>query len=63
MSWISSKKRKKEFNFTTMIPQVNLFSLVFLEETEDTKKPFRNYLTFSTQWNVDEIFRLKFHLG
>ena len=36
----------KEFDFTTMIPQVDLFSFVFLEEIEDTKKPFRNYLTF-----------------
>ena len=32
----------KEFDFTTMIPQVDLF----LEEVKDTKKPFRNYLTF-----------------
>ena len=43
----SPKKRMKKFNFTTMIPQVDLFSFVFLEEIEDTKKTFRNYLTFS----------------
>ena len=37
-----------EFYFTTMKPQVDLFSFVFLEEIEDTKKTFRNYLTFTT---------------
>ena len=47
MSSISSKKRTKEFDFTTMIPQIE-FSFVFLEEMEDTKKPFQNYLTFSS---------------
>ena len=46
VSWISSKKRTKIFDFTTMIPQVDLFSFVFLEEIKDTKKPFRHYLTF-----------------
>ena len=35
MSSISSKKRMKEFNFTTMIPQ--LVFIRFLEEIEDTK--------------------------
>ena len=29
MSSISSKKRMKEFNFTTMIPQVTCFCLFF----------------------------------
>ena len=29
-----------------MIPQVVLFSVRSLEEIEDTKKTFRNYLTF-----------------
>ena len=38
----STKKRTKKFDFTTMIPQVDLFSFVFLEEFEDTKKTFRN---------------------
>ena len=38
----SSKKRTKRFDLTTMIPQVDLFSFVFLEEFEDTKKTFRN---------------------
>ena len=37
MSSISSIKRMKEFDFTTMIPQVDLFSFVFLEEIADTK--------------------------
>jgi hypothetical protein len=39
---VSSKKQSNEFNFTTMIPQADLFSFVFLEEIEDTKKTFRN---------------------
>ena len=38
----SSKKRTNEFNFTTM----RLVFVRFLEEIEDTKKTFRNYLTF-----------------
>ena len=46
VSSISSKKRTKEFDFTTMIPQVDLFLFVFLEEIKDTKKPFWNYWTF-----------------
>ena len=37
----SSQKRTNEFNFTTMI----LVFVRFLEEIEDIKKPFRNYLT------------------
>ena len=36
------KKRTKDFNFTTMIPQVDLFLFIFLEEIEDTKKSFQN---------------------
>ena len=35
MSSISSKTRTKEFDFTTVVPQVR-----FLEEIEDTKKHF-----------------------
>ena len=35
---VSSKKRTKEFNFTTM----RLIFVCFLEEIEDTKKTFRN---------------------
>ena len=38
----SPKNRTKKFDFTTMIPQVDLFSFVFLGEIEDTKKTFRN---------------------
>ena len=34
----SPKKRTKKFEFTTMIPQVDLFSFLFLEEIKDTKK-------------------------
>ena len=36
----SSKKRMKKFNLTTMIPQIDLFSFIFLEEFEETKKTF-----------------------
>ena len=39
----SSKKRTNEFVFTTM----RRVFVRFLEEIEDTKKTFRNYLTFS----------------
>ena len=38
MSLISSKKRMKEFDFTTMIPQIDLFSFVFCR-TSKTSKP------------------------
>ena len=44
----SSKKRTNEFDFTTM----QLVFVRFLEEIEDTKKTFRNYLTFRS---LDEI--------
>ena len=50
----SSKNWKNEFDFTTMIPQVNLFSFVFLEEIEDTKKTFPNELTFSTVFVISK---------
>ena len=39
-----SKKQTNEFVFTTM----RRVFVCFLEEIEDTKKTFRNYLTFST---------------
>ena len=35
VSSVSYKKQTKEFDFTTMIPQVDLFSFVFLEEIDD----------------------------
>ena len=38
---ILTKKRMNEFNFTTMISQVDFFCS-FFEEIEDTKKTFRN---------------------
>ena len=46
MSSISSKKRTKEFDFTTMIPQIDLFLFVFWRKSKTRKKPFRSYLTF-----------------
>ena len=39
----SSKKRTNEFVFTTM----RRVFVCFLEEIEDSKKTFRNYLTFT----------------
>ena len=36
----SSKNRTQKFDLTTMIPQVDLFSFVFLKDFEDTKKTF-----------------------
>jgi hypothetical protein len=39
----SSKKQTNEFVFTSM----RHFFAPFLEEIEDSKKAFRNYLTFS----------------
>ena len=40
MSSISSKKRTKEFDFTTMIPQVDLFSFVFWRKSRTPKNHF-----------------------
>ena len=40
---VSSKKRMNKFDFTTC----RLVFIRFLEEIEDIKKTFRNYLTFS----------------
>ena len=37
----SPKKRTKKIDFTTMVPQVELFSS-FFERIEDTKKTFKN---------------------
>ena len=37
MSSISLKKRTKEFDFTTMIPQVDLFSFVFWRKSNTQK--------------------------
>jgi len=42
----SSKKRTNEFVYTTTM-QRSVF-VRFLEDIEDTKKTFRNYLTFKT---------------
>ena len=39
----SSKKRTNEFVFTSM----RCVFILFLEEIEDSKKAFRNYLTFN----------------
>ena len=58
----SSKKRTNErirFYCLTVL-KTNLF-VRFLEESEDTKKLFRNYLTFNTvdgeiiSWNVEKV--------
>ena len=45
----SSKKRTNEFGFFCLtVLKTNLF-VRFLEESENTKKSFRNYLTFTYQ--------------
>ena len=36
----SPKKQRKKFNFTTMIPEVELFSFVFLGELKTPKRRF-----------------------
>ena len=36
----SPKKRTKKFDFTTMIPQVDLFSFVFWEKLKTPKRHF-----------------------
>ena len=46
------QKRTKKFDLTNMsylYAQVDLISLIFLEEIEDTKKTYRNQLTFSSR--------------
>ena len=40
MSSISSKKRTKEFDFTIMIPQIDLFSFVFWRKFEEFLRTF-----------------------
>ena len=40
MSSISSKKRTKEFDFTTMIPQIDMFSFVFWRKSKTPKNHF-----------------------
>ena len=42
----SPKKRMEKFNFTTMVPQVELFSFVW-GKLKRPKKTFRNILTFT----------------
>ena len=49
----SSKKRTNEFVFTTM----RRVFVRFLEEIEDTKKTFRNYLTFRLDLYVCQVSR------
>ena len=46
---ISSKKRTKEFDYYYDTSSRLVF-VCFSEEIEDTKKPFRNYLTFKKQF-------------
>ena len=38
---ISSKKRTKELDFTTMIPQIDLFSFVFWRKSKTPKNHFK----------------------
>ena len=39
---ISPRKQTKEFDFTTMVPQVEIVLVRFLKELKTTKKTFRN---------------------
>ena len=55
---ILPKKQANKLNFTVMIPQFDLFSFIFLEEIEDTKKTFRNYLTFVTKEGNQTILKI-----
>ena len=43
----SPKKRTKKFDFTTIVPQVELFSFVFWENLRH-QKTFKNKQTFSS---------------
>ena len=53
----SSKKRTNEFVFTTMC----CVFVRFLEEIEDSKKAFRNYLTFT--YFIVAVFEIYWPLG
>ena len=53
----SSKKRTNEFVFLLLC---DVFSFVFLEEIEDTKKTFRNYLTFKYIYKSHSRFYTKY---
>ena len=49
----SSKKRTNKFVFTSM----RRIFVCFLEEIEDSKKAFRNYLTFSVLQGIFEAIK------
>ena len=51
----SSKKRTNEFVFTTM----KRVFVRFLEEIEDSKKTFQNYLTFKGEQRTEEEARIE----
>ena len=40
VSWIPPKNKRKNLTYSNMIPQVDLFSFVFLEELKKPKSPF-----------------------
>ena len=79
MSSISSKKRTKEFNFTTMIPQVDLFSFVFWRKLKTPKNHFEiiwplvtpkelrdrfwNFMAFSEYLNFTGLWYYKFSMA
>ena len=47
---ISSKKWTNEFNFTTMVPQVNLFSFVFWTKSTTSKNHFK--INWPLKWRL-----------
>ena len=62
-SLISSKNRTNEFDFTTMIPKVDLFSFVFWRKSTTPKNPVKqqqkNFLVIqSNMKNMDRAFLL-----
>ena len=48
---ISSKKRTNKFDFTTMIPQVDLFSFIFWRKLKTPKRHFE------INWPLAEIIQ------
>ena len=57
----SSKKRAKQFALTMMVPQVELFSFVVLEELKPPKRHFE--INWPLEESMDVILKFKFGAG
>ena len=63
---VSSKKWKNKFNFTTMIPQVDLFSFVFWRKLKRLKRPFeiiwplRRAVVVIPVWGSQKIYNIQY---